>query len=80
MTTPCSFRICGKLPGESPVEFVRVKGRHYLQADWDYWTRDLLDRWSCWVERPMRDSDTITARPGTTRTLATIAHVRVRRP
>lgn len=62
MTIPYHFRIMAALPGHSPIELFRAS-RRYLQADWDWHTRDLSPEWECWVEYTLADRDTITPRP-----------------
>ena len=44
-----------------PIELVRFN-RLFLQADWDFWTRDLSMDWDVWVEHRMADKHTLTPR------------------
>jgi len=62
LNAPYTFRIMACLPNEQPVELFRAR-RHYQQADWEFWCRDLLDRWHCWVETRTPDKKTVTDRP-----------------
>jgi hypothetical protein len=62
MTPRYTFRIMAALPGHTPVELFRAS-RHYAQADWNYWTRDLAPEWQAWVEYTLADKHCVSERP-----------------
>lgn len=66
MTFPYSVRILACLNGDTPIELARFTGPihpHAIRA----LTSDLSPEWEVFGEYPMRDADTLTARPGTKR-------------
>lgn len=73
---PYVTRICAAIADGPIIELARFN-RPMFPHDWRSHTADLSSCWDVWAEQPMRDAETITARPGTTRKLARIEHTRV---
>lgn len=53
-------RICALING-TVIELARFR-RALCASDWNFWSADR--NCECWVERPLLDRETITARPG----------------
>jgi len=55
------WRIVARLPDQEPVEVYRSNVR-YAQKVWDFYTRDMSQAWTVWMEQTLGERACLTPR------------------